>query len=74
MRRTTISFEDPTLEQLQRLAAERRTSVAAVIRAAVDEQLASHPPKPRSLGIAQSGHADTARLSGEVRPEPRSWR
>ncbi len=31
-------------------------------------------PRPASLGLGESGHADTARRAGEVRAEPRAWR
>ncbi|MDQ3127433.1 MAG: hypothetical protein M3Q66_03105 [Chloroflexota bacterium] len=51
--------------------------MAALIREAIEEKLerlASLPPKPRSLGIGASGVSDTARRSGDERPEPRAWR
>jgi metal-responsive CopG/Arc/MetJ family transcriptional regulator len=74
MRRTTISIDDLLLRDLHRLAEERRTSIAAIIREAVEEKLATFRPRPRSLGIGASGHSDTARRAGEERPEPRPWR
>jgi metal-responsive CopG/Arc/MetJ family transcriptional regulator len=74
MKRTTISLPDALLERLRLIAAERRTSMAALIREAVEEKVQGHRPRPRSLGIGASGHTDTARLAGEERPEPRSWR
>ena len=76
MRRTTISIDDPQLRALHRMAEERRTSIAAIIREAVEEKLATFRPRPRprSLGIGASGHSDTARLAGDERPEPRPWR
>jgi len=74
MRRTTISIDDPLLRDLRRMAEERRTSIAAIIREAVEEKLATFRPRPRSLGIGASGHSDTARRAGEERPEPRPWR
>ncbi len=74
MRRTTISIDDPLLRDLHRMAAERRTSIAAIIREAVEEKLATFRPRPRSLGIGASGHCDTARRAGEERPEPPPWR
>jgi len=48
--------------------------MAALVREAVEEKIKGHRPRPRSLGIGASGHRDTARRSGEERPEPRSWR
>lgn len=74
MERTTISLDDQTRRQLRRIAAERGVSMAAVIREAIDEAVEHHAPKPRSLGVAASGTRDTARLAGDVRPEPRPWR
>lgn len=55
-------------------AAERGLSIAALIREAVDETVARYAPKPRSPGIGASGTPDSARVAGEVRPEPRAWR
>ncbi len=74
MERTTISLPEDVLKRLRLLAAERRTSMAALIREAVEEKTASLRPRPRSLGIGASGRRDTARRAGEERPEPRPWR
>jgi hypothetical protein len=80
MRRTTIAAPDEVLDALQAIADERHVSVADIIREALAEKAASHrlPPRdrplPRSLGMGASGHTDTARRTGEERPEPRSWR
>jgi hypothetical protein len=74
MDRTTISLDLATRRRLRRVAAERGISMAALIREAIDETLERQAPKPRSVGVAASGARDTARRSGEARPEPRSWR
>jgi metal-responsive CopG/Arc/MetJ family transcriptional regulator len=74
MERTTISFPKDLLKRLRVMAAQRRTSMAALIREAVEEKLAARAPRPRSLGIGMSGHCDTARRAGDERPVPRSWR
>jgi metal-responsive CopG/Arc/MetJ family transcriptional regulator len=74
MERTTISLPRELLQRLRRIAAERRTSMAALIREAVEEKLERHRPRPRSLGSGASGHRDTARRSGDERAEPRAWR
>lgn len=74
MERTTIAIPEDLLKRLRLLAAERRTSMAALIREALEEKSASYRPKPKSLGIGASGHRDTARRSAEERPEPRPWR
>ncbi|MBI2939886.1 MAG: hypothetical protein HYY04_05555 [Chloroflexi bacterium] len=62
------------LERLRRVAAERGISLAAVIREALEEKAKSHRPRPRSIGIAASGYADTARRTAEERIVPRPWR
>lgn len=74
MDRTTLTLDEEMRGRLRRIAAERGISMAALIREAIDEVIERHAPKPRSLGIAASGARDTARLAGDVRPEPRPWR
>ncbi len=72
--RTTLSIPGPLLDRLRSVAAERRMSMAELVREALEEKLAAHRPAPRSLGIGASGHHDTARQASEERPEPRPWR
>jgi hypothetical protein len=48
--------------------------MAALIREAIEDKVQSYHPRPRSLGIAASGHSDTARRAAEERPAPHSWR
>ena len=74
MERTTISVPEDLLQRLRMIAAERRTSVAALVREALEEKVVSYRPRPRSWGIGASGHTDTASKAGDIRPEPRSWR
>ncbi len=74
MERTTISLPESLLDRLRVVAAERRTSMANLIREAVEEKLAEYRPRPRSLGVGASGRSDTARRAGDTRAEPRSWR
>jgi len=74
MERTTISVPEPLLGRLRVIAAERRTSMATLIREALEEKVARYRPKPRSLGAGASGKTGTAREVGDKRPEPRSWR
>lgn len=69
-----MSIPEELLKRLRLIAAERGTSVAALVREALEEKARSYRPRPRSLGIGASGHSDTARLAGEQRAEPRSWR
>jgi metal-responsive CopG/Arc/MetJ family transcriptional regulator len=74
MRRTTISLPKELLKRLRLVAAQRGTSMAALVREALEEKAASERPRPRSLGVGASAHRDTARRSAEQRPEPRAWR
>jgi hypothetical protein len=74
MRRTTIVAPDELLDQLRLAAAQRGVSMAVLIREALEDKVRSERPKPRSLGIGDSGRTDIAQRIGEERPEPRSWR
>lgn len=74
MERTTISIPDEILQRLRMIAAERRTSIAVLVREAIEEKVRSYRPRPRSLGMGDSGYTDTASKAGDIRPEPRSWR
>ena len=74
MQRTTIMAPEQVLERIRKIAAERRSSMASVIREALEEKARTYRQKPRSLGIGASGFTDTARRSADERPEPRSWR
>ena len=74
MDRTTITLEVETRARLRRIAADRGISMAALIREAIDETIERHAPRPRSLGVGASASSDTARKTGEHRPEPRAWR
>ena len=47
MPRTTVSLPAETQEHLERVAAEKKVSVAWVIRDAVDKYLASGTPDPQ---------------------------
>jgi hypothetical protein len=48
--------------------------MASLVREAVEERIGRYRPRPRSLGIGESGHSDTARRAGEERPELPPWR
>ena len=74
MHRTTIVIPEELLRQLRRIAADQGSSMAAVMREALEEKVRSYHPRPRSLGSGASSVADTARRAGEERPVPRPWR
>ena len=72
MERTTISIPEELLQRLRVIAAERRTSIAALVREALEEKTRSYRPRPRSLGIGASGQMDSARRTAEERAESRA--
>ena len=74
MQRTTIVAPAHLLQRLRRMAAERGTSMADLIREALEDKVANDRPRPRSMGLGASGHRDTAQRTGEERPIPRAWR
>lgn len=74
MNRTTFTIDDDTRRRLRRAAAERGVSMATIIREAIEEKVEQLAPKPRSLGVGASDTTDTARRTGNERPEPRAWR
>lgn len=77
MKRTTIMASDELLQRLRQIALERRISLAALIREALEEKAHRHRPRLRSLGIGASGHTDTAQRAGDELDEllePHSWR
>ena len=74
MYRTTISISDELLQRLRMIAAERGTSIAALVREALEEKTRSYRPRPRSLGVGASGQMDTARRTADERVKPRPWR
>jgi predicted transcriptional regulator len=74
MGRTTIVAPDDLLERLRKFAAERGTSMAMLVREALEEKVQSHRLKPRSLGIGDSGQTDIARRTAEEPIVPEPWR
>lgn len=74
MERTTISIPKDTLKRLRRIAAERQTSMASVVREALEEKAKEYRPRPRSLGMGCSQYVDTARQAGDMKFEPPPWR
>ena len=74
MQRTTIIADEEVLERLRRLAADRRVSLATIIREALDEKAKTYRPKPRILGMGDSGRSDISRRIGEEHFEPEPWR
>jgi hypothetical protein len=73
MERTTISLPHELIVELRVMAAERRTSMASIIREAIEEKTRKTRPKPR-LGLFDSGHTDTSELASRGPVPPVSWR
>ena len=74
MKRTTIVAPEELIERLRRIAEDRGVSLATVIREAMKMKADTYIPKPKTLGMADSGITDIARRSAEERPVPRPWR
>ncbi|MDE3103222.1 MAG: ribbon-helix-helix protein, CopG family [Chloroflexota bacterium] len=74
MPRTTIVAPPELLARLRHVAADRNTSMARLIREALEEKVRDHRPRPRSIGIGASRRSETARDLGGKRTPPRSWR
>ena len=72
MRCVSISLPDDLHMRLRLLAAQRGTSMASIVREALEEKTQQSRPRLSILGIADSGHADTSELAGEARAKPRS--
>jgi hypothetical protein len=73
--RTTIMASEELLDKLRRMAHERRTSMATIIREALEEKVRSHHPRPRSIGLGDSGRSDISATAGDRSTfEPRAWR
>ena len=73
MKRTTVMADESTLEKLRALARDRGVSFAEVTRQALAEKAEEYRPKLTSVGVFDSGHADTSDLANDRLP-PRSWR
>ena len=58
--KTTIYLDAVDYQQLQRMARERGTSAALLVREAIAEYTASRakPRKPKSIGMGGSGRPD----------------
>ena len=74
LRRTTIVAPEELLQRLRIAAAEQGTSMAELIREALEEKVAQHRPRPRSLGIGDSGVGNLARRTAEEEFVPEDWR
>lgn len=74
MKRTTVLADDDLIRRLKALARDRGVSFAHVVREALEEKAREHRPRPRSLGVGDSGRRDVSRKAGVGRVPPRSWR
>ncbi len=74
MQRTTISLPEELIVRLKVLAAQRRTSMAALIREAVEEKTSEARPKPTFFGSFDSGGANLSGRASEDEYEPPPWR
>jgi predicted transcriptional regulator len=72
--RTTVSLPRELIARLRVMAIERHTSMAAIIREALEEKAARARPKPKSIGMGESQYTDTGERLANERQPPRSWR
>jgi metal-responsive CopG/Arc/MetJ family transcriptional regulator len=75
MTRTTISLPEELLRKLKILAAETGVSMAELIRQTMEHRVgATKQPRPKSIGVIDSGESDLSERAGDMKFEPRSWR
>jgi predicted transcriptional regulator len=76
MKRITIVAPAELLQRLQTIAHEEDTSLAAVIREALEWRAKQGNTIPRFIGAGRSEEPpyDTGRQAGEITYTPRSWR
>lgn len=76
MKRTTIVAPEALLDRLQVIADEENVSLAEIIRQGLELRVQQSQRRPRFVGAGRAAEPpfDTARRSGEMQPEPRSWR
>lgn len=69
MKRTTIFADESLLAALQKLAHKQHTSLAAIIRTALEQfvsQQEAAGPLPSFLGIGRSGRKDVSERAEEL--------
>lgn len=76
MKRTTIVAPEELLDRLRLIAQEEDTSLAQVIREALEWRVSRPDRTFHFTGAGQSSESphDTARQAGEMTYTPRSWR
>lgn len=76
MKRTTIMASEEILDRLQIIAREENTSLAHVIREALEWRAMRPERVPRFIGCGESDTPphDMARRSSEIEYTPESWR
>ena len=72
MHRTQICLDEPLYEALRRLAFERRSSMATVVREALASYIAdASPPSSDAAPVAPAGISDSPELSSGRGPASR---
>jgi len=72
--RTVITVKRRTLDRLKRQAAQRKISMAALMREALDEKANEAQPWPKSAGAFDSGRTDLSELASEGLTGIPTWR
>lgn len=73
MRRLMIQADKALIERARRRAAERGVSIAQIVREALERELGTRQPRPRSFASFASGAGDLSRRASEDEFEPESW-
>lgn len=66
MHKTTIYLEDPLYQRIKRLAQATGRTQASLIREALASYTAGESPRPRSIGLGQSGTGDLSERAEEL--------
>jgi hypothetical protein len=71
--KTTVVLPEHLHARIKRVAAESGESMGEIIREWLEESAARHRPKPKSLGMGNSGRSDiSSRIDELYEPDP--WR
>ena len=64
--KTTIVMPEGLYERIKRIAEEKGESMGFVIRESLEDTASRYQPKPRSLGIGDSGRSDISERIDEL--------
>lgn len=71
--KTTIVMPGGLYKRIKRIAEERGESMGHIIRESLEKVTEEYQPRPRSLGMGDSGRSDISERIDELY-EPDAWR